>query len=125
MPFCEKTGDTTPIIGWAGLDHLQRAQTIASWYMDRKEQEGWQSEQLKPMLAALEELNSWLKQWHNVIDPTYNERMGDFYASCLLEELHSQYLSIDDVVAWQPPAVTRRAQKKTKKSRLQKGLTES
>ena len=64
------------------------------------------------MLSALEELIPWLKQWHNDIHPEYNERMGDFYASFLAEELHSQNLSVDDVIAWQPPAVKRQARKK-------------
>ena len=94
LPFCEKAGDTTMVIGWAGLDHLQRAQAIAAWYLDRKEQEGWQAEQLLPMLNALEELLPWLKQWHNEIDPEFNERMGDYYASFLNEELRSLNLTI-------------------------------
>jgi len=76
LPFCEKAGDTTQVIGWAGLDHLQRATAIATWYLDRKEKDGWQTEQLLPMLNALEELIPWLKQWHNDLDPTFNERMS-------------------------------------------------
>lgn len=115
LPGCEKPGDFTPVIGWAGLDHLQRAQAIASWYMDRKEQDGWQGEQLMPMLAALEELIPWLKQWHNDLHPAeYNERMGDFYASFLAEELHSQNLSIDDVLNWQPHAALARPVRRRK-----------
>jgi hypothetical protein len=110
-------GDTTQVIGWAGLDHLQRAQAIASWYMDRKEQDGWQAEQLTPMLAALEELIPWLNQWHYEIHPEYNERMGDFYASFLTEELHSLNLSLDDVIAWQPPAVKTRKRKASAKAK--------
>ncbi|MCB1763633.1 MAG: BREX-2 system adenine-specific DNA-methyltransferase PglX, partial [Gammaproteobacteria bacterium] len=47
LPGCEKAGDSTLVIGWAGLNHLQRAQAIAAWYLERKEQEGWDAEQLK------------------------------------------------------------------------------
>ena len=100
------------VIGWAGLDHLQRAQAIAAWYLDRKEQEGWQAEQLLPMLNALEELLPWLKQWHNEIDSEFNERMGDYYASFLNEELRSLNLTVDEVRDWTPPAPTRGARKK-------------
>jgi hypothetical protein len=115
LPFCEKAGDTTQVIGWAGLDHLQRATAIATWYLDRKEKDGWQTEQLLPMLNALEELIPWLKQWHNDLDPTFNERMGDYYESFLNEEIRSLGTTITEVRDWQPPAKTRRARKKTNK----------
>jgi len=107
MPYCERAGDSTLVIGWAGLNHLQRAQAIAAWYLDRKEQEGWYAEKLKPMLVALDELIPWLKQWHNVIDPEYGERMGDYYDGFLLEELRHFGLSRDELTAWEPPKATR------------------
>jgi hypothetical protein len=99
-------------MGWAGLNHLQRAQAIAAWYLDRKEQEGWDAEQLKPMLAALDELIPWLKQWHNEIDPEFGERLGDYYESFLLEELRQLQLSRGDLATWEPPATVRRGRRK-------------
>jgi hypothetical protein len=111
MPHCEKAGDSTLVIGWAGLNHLQRAQAIAAWYLERKEQDGWEAEQLKPMLLALDELTPWLKQWHNEIDPEYGERLGDYYDGFLLEELRQVDISRDDLAAWEPP-VARRSRKK-------------
>ncbi|MEW8051273.1 MAG: hypothetical protein AB2809_12940 [Candidatus Thiodiazotropha sp.] len=107
MPHCEKAGDNTLVIGWAGLNHLQRAQAIAAWYLDRKEQEGWDADQLKPMLVALDELIPWLKQWHNEVDPEYGERLGDYYEGFLLEELRQFDLSRDDLIAWEFPVATR------------------
>ncbi len=107
MPHCEKAGDNTLVIGWAGLNHLQRAQAIAAWYLDRKEQEGWDADQLKPMLVALDELIPWLKQWHNEVDPEYGERLGDYYEGFLLEELRQFDLSRDDLIAWELPVATR------------------
>ena len=74
---------------WAGLDHLQRAQAIAAWYVERKERDGWDADQLMPMLVALDELVPWLKQWHNDLDPTYGMLMGDYFEGFLLEELRS------------------------------------
>jgi hypothetical protein len=35
LPHCEKEGDSTLVMGWAGLNHLQRAQAIAGWYLGR------------------------------------------------------------------------------------------
>lgn len=116
MPYSEKSGDNTLVIGWAGLNHLQRAQAIAVWYIDRKEQDGWDAEQLKPMLVALDELIPWLKQWHNEIDPEYGERLGDYYEGFLLEELRQLQISRDELLIWEPPATQRGAGRRRKTS---------
>ena len=105
LPGCEKGGDSTLVIGWAGLNHLQRAQAIAAWYLDRKEGEGWDAERLMPMLVALEELIPWLKQWHNEVDPEFGERMGDYYEGFLLEELRNLEITRADLLNWQPATV--------------------
>ncbi|EPQ6933723.1 BREX-2 system adenine-specific DNA-methyltransferase PglX [Pseudomonas aeruginosa] len=105
LPGCEKGGDGTLVIGWAGLNHLQRAQAIAAWYLDRKEGEGWEAERLMPMLVALDELIPWLKQWHNEVDPEFSERMGDYYEGFLLEELRNLEITRTDLLSWQPAAV--------------------
>jgi hypothetical protein len=104
---CEKDGDTTLVIGWAGMNRLQRAQAIAAWYLDRKESDGWEAEKLMPMLVALDELIPWLKQWHNEIDPEFGERMGDYYEGFLLEEMRQLSVTKDDLLVWEPPAATR------------------
>lgn len=113
LPGCEKPGDSTPVIGWAGLDHLQRAQAIAGWYMERKEQDGWEPDKLMPILVALEELIPWLKQWHNELNPEFGERMGEFYEGFLFEELRQLELTRDNLLAWQPPAARRGRRRKT------------
>mgnify|MGYP006271144083 CR=1 FL=1 len=107
LPGCEKPGDTTPVIGWAGLDHLERAQAIAAWYVERKERDGWDADQLMPMLLAIDELVPWLKQWHNALDPTYGTRMGDYFEGFLKEELRSLERPRSDLTDWQPPTATR------------------
>lgn len=116
LPHCEKAGDNTLVIGWAGLNHLQRAQAIAAWYLDRKESEGWSAEQLKPMLVALDELIPWLKQWHNDIDPDFGERLGDYYEGFLLEELRTLEVSRDELSHWEPPVIKRSGGRRKKTS---------
>jgi hypothetical protein len=113
LPECEKPGDNTPVFGWAGLDHLQRAQAIAGWYMERKEQDGWEPDKLMPMLVALEELIPWLKQWHNDLNPEFGERMGEFYEGFLFEELRQLDLTREDIWAGRPPAARRGRRRKT------------
>lgn len=117
LPGCEKAGDSTLVIGWAGMNHLQRAQAISAWYLDRKDTDGWEVEKLKPMLVALDELIPWLKQWHNEVDPEYSERMGDFYEGFLNEELRLLGIPKEDLLTWLPVAAHKKASvKKTKKS---------
>lgn len=107
LPGCEKSGDATLVIGWAGMNHLQRAQAIAAWYFERKDSDGWEAEQLMPMLVALDELIPWLKQWHNDLDPEYGQRMGDFYQEFLLEELRTLGVARSQLDRWQPTAASR------------------
>ncbi|MBO6511101.1 MAG: hypothetical protein JJ979_21895, partial [Roseibium sp.] len=111
LPGCERPGDSTLVIGWAGLDHLQRAQAIAAWYLDRKERDGWTPEQLMPMLVALDELVPWLKQWHNELDPAFGERLGDYYEGFLAEELRGLGLSPDELQQWEMPTPRRGRQR--------------
>jgi hypothetical protein len=107
-PFCSRDADPTLVIGWAGWDHLQQAQALAAWYTEVVEQEGWPADRLKPLLLGLAELMPWLKQWHNDIDPVYNERMGDFFDIFLQGQLQQHGLTRDDLNTWQPPATIRR-----------------
>ena len=38
------------------------------------------------MLAGLNELLPWLKQWHNQLDPEFGLKMGDYYEEYVREE---------------------------------------
>ena len=119
LPGCEKGGDSTLVIGWVGLNHLQRAQAIAAWYLDRKESEGWEAERLIPMLVALDELIPWLKQWYNEVDPEFGERMGDYYEGFLLEELRNLEITRANLLQWQPASIaSKRGVRKTKATEL-------
>lgn len=107
-PHCSRENDPSLIIGWAGWDHLQQAQALAGYYTEMVEQEGWQSERLRPLLAGLGELLPWLKQWHNDIDPTFNERMGDFFETFLRSELQKHGLTREDLAEWEAPSKSAR-----------------
>lgn len=79
-PGAERETDPSPVIAWAGWDHKQQAQALAAYYQARKDSDGWSADRLAPLLAGLKDLLPWLKQWHNKLDPTFNLRLGDFYA---------------------------------------------
>ncbi len=103
-PFCSRDTDPSLLIGWAGWDHLQQAKALTAWYTEVTEQEGWPVERLKPLLAGLAEIIPWLKQWHNDLDPEFQERMGDFFETFLQGQLQLYGLTRDDLKGWTPPA---------------------
>jgi hypothetical protein len=103
-PFCSRDADTSLLMAWAGWDHLQQATALAAWYTEVTAQEGWTVERLKPLLAGLAELIPWLKQWHNDLDPEFQERMGDFFETFLQGQLQLHGLTRDDLKRWTPPA---------------------
>lgn len=103
-PCCESDEDGEPVYGWAGWNHLQRAQTLASLYQRRKTDEGWTADRLTPMLAGLLELLPWLKQWHNKPDAEFGGlKMGDYFAQFLDGECQTLGLTHSDLEAWRPP----------------------
>lgn len=107
FPHCEGP-DQSPLIAWAGCDHLQLALAVAGHYMEVKEVLGGsQDPRLEILLAALLELLPWLKQWHNHIDPEFLERMGDYFEGFIDEEAKTLQKSLDDIRGWRPPATGR------------------
>jgi hypothetical protein len=112
-PHCSKAADPSLVVAWAGWDHLQQAQALAAYHLNMKEQEGWTSERLTPLLAGLLELIPWVKQWHNDPDPNFSgARMGDYFESFVNEEIREFRLTPDQVRAWRPPVETRRKRRR-------------
>ena len=107
LPHCEGE-DGSMVVAWAGYDHLQLTQAIGTYYAEVKEKGGTQDPRLIPLLACVLELVPWLKQWHNDIDPTYNLRMGDYYASFVEGEAREREMTVQQIREWQPPSRLRR-----------------
>jgi hypothetical protein len=93
--------DTSLVVGWAGWDHLQQARVLAGLYTARS-QDGAEVAELGRLLAGMWELVPWLKQWHNEPDPTYGERMGDFFESYVTAECGTLGLTTDDLTGDAP-----------------------
>jgi hypothetical protein len=113
-PGAERADDPTPVVGWAGWDHLQQAQALAAYYVDRQN-EGWSPERLTPLLVGLLDLVPWLQQWHNDVDPQFNMRLGDYFADYVAQQARALGLTVDALRAWTPPEPTRgrKARKET------------
>jgi hypothetical protein len=108
--------DGTPMIAWAGLDHLQLAKAIGDFYgMVQTEYGGSDDPRLVPLLANLSELLPWVRQWHAESLPDYGGPPADFYEQFIRDEAASKSLTWDQIRTWQPPAATR-AKKAAKKA---------
>ncbi|MBF0098797.1 MAG: hypothetical protein HQM04_17545 [Magnetococcales bacterium] len=107
-PHCQRANDATPVIAWAGWNHLQQAQALAGFFLAMRDQEGWPAERLVPLLGGLLELLPWLQQWHNELDPGFGIGMGDYFAGFVAEELRNLGWSEPEVRAWTPPQSVRR-----------------
>ncbi len=112
-PHCNRDADRTPVIGWAGWEHLQQAQAVAGYYERMRTNEGWSDDRLLPLLAGVLELLPWLIQWSNALDPQYGMGLGDFYRTFAEEEARRMGKTLDEVRAWQPPAKAGRKKKGT------------
>ena len=115
FPHCDSE-DGTPMIGWAGYDHLQLARTVSAYYVDIQERLGGRDDpRLVPLLACLIELLPWLKQWHNEVDPEFQMAMGDYFEGFIQEEARKLGKTIDEVKAWEPPKKVRKKASRKKK----------
>jgi hypothetical protein len=112
-PHCSKAADPSLVVAWAGWDHQQQAQTLAAYYLNMKEQEGWTPERLTPLLAGLMELIPWVKHWHNDPDPNFTGTcMGDYFESFVSEEARESRLTLEQISGWLPPTAARRGRRR-------------
>jgi hypothetical protein len=102
--------DTTPLVGWAGWDHLQMAQALSGLYQRRKAEDGWQKDRLVPLLAGLDERVPWLLQWHNEPSAAFGGmKLGEFFRDFVAGEAHALGVAVGDLRKWTPPAAPKRA----------------
>ena len=102
--------DTTPLVGWAGWDHLQVAQALSGLYQRRKAEDGWQKDRLLPLLAGIDERVPWLLQWHNEPSASFGGmKLGEFFRDFVAGEAHALGVAVGDLRKWTPPAAPKRA----------------
>jgi hypothetical protein len=115
-PHLQTESDSSLVVGWAGWNHLQQATALVSYY-DARKREGWDSKRLTPILAGLDQLLSWIHQWHPEIDPEFGDTAGQSYQSLLENDAHELGLTLEDIRNWQPPATARKA-RTTRRAKL-------
>ena len=100
LPQMGRDSDQTLLVGWAGWNVPELCQAVATYFIDVIEQDGWTATRLIPLLAIIQENLPWLKQWHNDVDPEYNQRLGDFFETFLNSQLSNHGLTSDDLRTW-------------------------
>nr|WP_237540259.1 BREX-2 system adenine-specific DNA-methyltransferase PglX [Streptomyces sp. SID4917] len=99
-----QTNAATPeLYGWAGWDHREQAQALATYFTNT----ALSTEEITPFLAGLLELQPWLTQWHNDFDMLYSSSPADFFAGYRQQKQGEHGLTDEDLRNWQPPAATR------------------
>lgn len=96
--------DKSLVIAWAGYDHGQQALALARYCYEMRGNEAWDTARLSPILAGLQELQPWLDQWHNEIDPETQQRLNEFVRNFVEGELAQLSLTAEQVRAWRPTA---------------------
>lgn len=109
VPSGNTDEDSTPLVGWAGWDHLQVAQALSGLYQRRKAEDGWAKDRLVPLLAGIDERVPWLLQWHNEPSAAFGGmKLGEFFRDFVAGEAHSLGVAVGDLHAWTPPTAPKR-----------------
>ncbi|MEU9044422.1 MULTISPECIES: BREX-2 system adenine-specific DNA-methyltransferase PglX [unclassified Kitasatospora] len=106
-PDAGPEADPKLVLGWAGWDHRDRAQALINLVADRVERDNWQGEQLVPLLAGMQELLPWLRQWHGEFDAEWD---GNPAADCqewLDAEQREHHITATTLREWRPAALQR------------------
>jgi len=94
---------TPELYGWAGWDHREQAQALATYFTNT----ALSTEEITPFLAGLLELRPWLSQWHNEFDMLYSGSPADFFAGYRQQKQGEHGLTDDDLRNWRPQAAPR------------------
>ena len=112
-PGAESESDPTLLLGWAGWDHAQQADALATLAHERMEQDGWgeEPERMAPLLAGIVELLPWVKQWHTEADE-YGDTPADHVEEDLTALRNSTGITDSQMREWRPAPTTRGRRKK-------------
>jgi hypothetical protein len=106
-------GDASVVLAWAGFDHAQLAQSLATLLYQRQTSDGWSGERLVPLIAALDEVLPWVEQWHPDVDPGLGQPLATFYRGQVDQALAAIGATRATLADWRPPASNRGRKKAT------------
>ncbi|MFI1962682.1 BREX-2 system adenine-specific DNA-methyltransferase PglX [Streptomyces pathocidini] len=107
-PDSSPGSDPTLLLGWAGWDQRDQATALLNIVSERRKQQDWSGEQLVPLLAGINELMPWLRQWFGEVDDEWGEESAaEEFQSFLDGELAREQLTPAALTAWRPAKRTR------------------
>jgi hypothetical protein len=106
-PGASRDGDPSLLVGWAGWDHREQAQALATLIVAREQEDGWAADRLLPLVAGLREILPWVRQWHGEFDPEWGASPADIYAGFLTETTNRLHLTDEALTSWRPAKATR------------------
>jgi hypothetical protein len=112
FPGSKLADDATELFGWAGWDHAERGQAVAALANGLARADA-PNDQVIPLIGVLLELEPWLKQWHDAIDPRAGVSPAAAVAGITTSLLGRLGTGRDTVMAWRPPAAPRRGRRST------------
>jgi hypothetical protein len=101
-PGAGRAGDSSAVVGWAGWDHLEQARALATLIFERQQHESWSGEQVLPLVAGLVELEPWLHQWFDPVDPLFGGSPAAYLTGLIDQQLSAAGKTRDDCKAWRP-----------------------
>lgn len=90
---------TPDLYGWAGWDHREQAYALDAYIATHEALTG---DELKPFLAGLLELQPWLDQWHDGVDPAFGASPAVFFRGDRRMVQGEHGLTDDALRAWRP-----------------------
>ncbi|MET8092391.1 BREX-2 system adenine-specific DNA-methyltransferase PglX [Micromonospora sp. NPDC005220] len=106
-PGASRDGDPSLLVGWAGWDHREQAQALATLIVAREQEDGWAADRLLPLVAGLREILPWVRQWHGEFDPEWGASPADIYAGFLAETTNRLHLTDEALTSWRSPKAVR------------------
>ncbi|MFI1257503.1 BREX-2 system adenine-specific DNA-methyltransferase PglX [Streptomyces netropsis] len=107
-PDASPGSDPTLLLGWAGWDQRDQATALLNIVSERRKQQDWSGEQLVPLLAGINELMPWLRQWFGEVDDEWGEESAaEEFQSFLDGELAREQLTPATLTEWRPAKKTR------------------
>ncbi|WP_445151346.1 BREX-2 system adenine-specific DNA-methyltransferase PglX [Baekduia sp. Peel2402] len=111
VPDGQRTGDPSPVLGWAGWDHAQLAFALAGRVTLLRDADGAGEDRVMPLLAGIAELLPWVRQWNPEPDPDTGQPPHVELEAFVDGELRRLGRAYDELPGWRPPEKAKRGRK--------------
>ena len=118
-PDASPGNDGSLLLGWAGWDHLERAQALCTLIEERRTVDGWGTARLTPLLAGLSGLMPWVRQWHSEVAPVFGQSSVNVLDAYLAAQLRTHSLTDEALRSWMAPPVRRGRPPKSRRPGIQ------